>query len=65
MGKRQRRRNRERGSGPKVITEQGFDSAEWLSYGSPTYGGKPMEPILPSREEYIRAWNERHGDAQE
>lgn len=62
MGKRQRRRLREAEAPDKpVITERPYDSAEWLGYGVPTYGGKPMEPLRPSREEYIRAWNERHG----
>lgn len=64
MGKRQRRRLREAKAAPEqpVITEKPYDSAEWLGYGVPTYGGKPMEPLRPSREEYVRAWNERHGE---
>lgn len=62
MGKRQRKRLRESKAPVRpVITERPYDSAEWLGYGVPTYGGKPMEPLRPSREEYIRAWNERHG----
>ena len=35
-----------------------FDSSEWLGYGTPTYGGKPMEPILPSKEEYLATLRE-------
>lgn len=29
------------------------DPAEYLGYGEPTYGGKPMPDFLPTREEYM------------
>ena len=55
MGKRQRKKLRDQ---PKYKST--FDSAEWLGYGTPTYGGKKMEPILPSKEAYLAAWRERN-----
>ena len=56
MGKKKRPSGKET---PRVITEKPFDSAEWMRYGVPTYGGKPMEPLLPSREEYIAEYEAR------
>jgi hypothetical protein len=39
---------------PDPMTFVGFDTTEWYHRGESriTYGGKPMERLLPSRDEY-------------
>jgi hypothetical protein len=55
MGKRQRKKLRDQASEYKST----FDSAEWMGYGTPTYGGQPTADILPSKEAYFAALQER------
>lgn len=59
MGKRQRRRARERKNNPVLIAEVPFDSSVWMKHGVPTYGGQPMPNLLPSADEYFAALENR------